>query len=125
MFLTPFREALELFSEFSIVKLILSCIATEKSYIVRDLPIIHIIFTLVKAKLQQKFLILSSTLILFITIKLINNEKTLVGKVGNMIVYLHTKSRLYLQTSAAIVIGKTGGFISNILRRRSPGTFIF
>ena len=65
---------------------ILACIADNESYLVKNSELINLIFGLVKAKIKKEYLILTPNMMRFFALKLINNDKTLMVKVGNIVI---------------------------------------
>ena len=85
-------------------KIILSCIADNESYIVKDEIIIKIIFTLVKSKIQNESLVISSNIIRFLARYLLNNEPGLLARIGNIIFLTENRNRFLNRVSGSAVI---------------------
>lgn len=73
---------------------ILSCIAENERYLVKDPRIIEVIFALVKAKIKDESLILTPNLMRFLALKLINPDQTLIVKIGNIVASSNNRARL-------------------------------
>ena len=65
---------------------ILTCIADNERYLVKDPEIIKMVFDLVKAKIKNESLVLTPNILRFLALKLINNDQTLIVKIRNIIV---------------------------------------
>ena len=91
---------------------ILTCIADNERYLLKDPEIIKIIFDLVKAKIKNESLILTPNMLRFLALKLINNDQTLTVKIGNIIVSSNTRVRLFARVSGSAIIGFVGALFS-------------
>lgn len=62
---------------------ILACIANNERYLVKNPELTKIVFALVKAKIKKESLVLTPNMLRFLALKLINNDQTLIVKIGN------------------------------------------
>ena len=91
---------------------ILTCIADNERYLVKDPKIIKMVFDLVKAKIKNESLILTPNMLRFLALKLINNDQTLIVKIGNIIMSSNNRARLFARVSRSAIIGFVGGLFS-------------
>ena len=91
---------------------ILTCIADNERYLVKDPEIIKMVFNLVKAKIKNESLILSPNMLRFLALKLINNDQTLIVKIGNIIVSSNNRTRILARVSGSAIIGFVGALFS-------------
>ena len=61
---------------------ILTCIADNERYLVKDPEIIKMVFDLVKAKIKNESLVLTPNMLRFLALKLINNDQPFIVKIG-------------------------------------------
>lgn len=87
---------------------ILTCISDNRRYLVNDPDIIKLIFALVKAKIKQESIVLTPNLIRFLAWRLINDDKTLVLKMGKMLIYSQSRVRLTLRVIGTAIIALAG-----------------
>ena len=105
---------LELSDDTELTKIILSCISDNEHYIVKDPRIIQIVFNLVKARVKQESLILTPNMMRFLALKLINNDQTLIVKLGNIIASSNNRIRLFVRLMGATAIGFLGALFSTL-----------
>ena len=92
-------------------KIILSCIADNEIYLVKDERIVKLIFNLVKIKIQHESLILTPNMIRFLALKLLNNDLNLFVKMGNTILLSDNPTRLLTRSAGTAIFGLLGGLI--------------
>ena len=85
--------------------IILTCIADNERYLIKDQRIIEVIFNLVKAKIKNESLILTPNMLRFLALKLINNDQTLLVKVGNFVFSSTSKARLGTRVFGSSILG--------------------
>lgn len=105
---------LELSDDSELTKIILSCISDNERYIVKDPRIIQIVFHLVKARVKQESLILTPNMMRFLALTLINNDQTLIVKLGNIIASSNNRIRLFARLMGATAIGFLGALFSTL-----------
>lgn len=105
---------LEFSDDTKLAHTILACIADNESYLVKDPRLIKIIFALVKASIKTESLVLSPNLIRFLALKLINNDQTLIVKIGNIIVSSNNRTRLFIRVAGASIIGFVGALFATL-----------
>ena len=103
---------LEFSDDSELANTILTCMADNERYLVKDPEIIKMIFYLVKAKIKNESLILTPNLMRFLVLKLINKDQTLMVKIGNIIVSSKNRSRLFARISGSAILGFIGAFAS-------------
>ena len=103
---------LEFSDDTELAHAILTCIADNERYLVKDPEIIKMIFDLVKAKIKNESLVLSPNMLRFLALKLINNDQTLIVKIGNIIVSSNNRARLFARVSGSAIIGFVGALFS-------------
>ena len=91
---------------------ILTCIADNERYLVKDPEIIKIVFGLVKAKIKNQSLLLTPNMMRFLALKLIDNNQTLIVKMGNFVASSTNRARLFARVSGAAIIGFVGALFS-------------
>jgi hypothetical protein len=91
---------------------ILSCIADNEQYLVKNTKIKNLIFSLVKEKLKNESLVLTPNMIRVLALKLINEDQTLIVKIGNVILSSTNRVRLLTRLSGTAVIALLGGIFS-------------
>lgn len=103
---------LEFSDDTDLAHTILECIADNERYLVKAPEIIEIVFALVKAKIKKESLVLTPNMIRFLALKLINNDQTLIVKIGNIVASSNNRARLFARVSGAAVIGFVGALFS-------------
>lgn len=103
---------LEFSDDTELANVILTCIADNERYLVKDPEIIKIVFNLVKAKIKDESLVLTPNMLRFLALKLINNDQTLMVKIGNILVSSNNRARLLARVSGSAVIGFVGALFS-------------
>lgn len=103
---------LEFSDDTELARTILTCIADNERYLVKDPEIIEIVFDLVKAKIKNESLVLSPNMLRFLALKLINNDQTLIVKIGNIIGSSNNRARLFARVSGSAIIGFVGALFS-------------
>lgn len=71
----------------------------------KDPEIIKIVFGLVKAQIKNESLVLTPNMMIFLALKLINNDQILIVKIGNFITSSTNRARLVARVSGAAIIG--------------------
>lgn len=98
--------------ETKLANTILTCIADDQRYRIKNPELAKIIFTLVKAKIQNESLVLTPNMLRFLALKLVNNDQSLILKLGNMVASSNNQIRLFVRVLGAAVIGFSGALIS-------------
>lgn len=93
---------------------ILTCIADNERYIVKDPEIIKLIFALVRAKIKNDSLVVTPNMIRFLALKLINNNQTLIVKIGNIVISSSNKGRLFTRMAGSAIIGLGGALVGTL-----------
>ena len=93
--------------------LILSCIADNEAYLVKDERIIKVIFSLVKAKIKDESLVLTPNTIRFLALRLLNTDSSLIAKIGNVVVSSDNRVRLLTRVAASAGIGVISALLSS------------
>lgn len=78
----------------------------------KDPKIIQIVFNLVKAKIKNESLILTPNLMRFLALKLINNDQTLIVKLGNILASSENRARLFARVLGSGAIELLGALFS-------------
>lgn len=91
---------------------ILSCIAENEPYLVKDPRIIELVFGLAKAKIKEESLVLTPNLMRFLALKLIKPDQTLIVKIGNILVSSNNRARLLARVYGAAILGFVGALFS-------------
>ena len=94
---------------------ILSSIADNERYLVKDPEVKKVIFGLVKEKLKNQSLVLTPNMMRFLALQLLNNNQSLIAKIGNTIVSSSNRARLITRVSGAAVIGVVSALVSSFL----------
>ena len=103
---------LEFSDDTELAHTILACIADNERYLVKDPEITKIVFALVKAKIKKESLVLTPNMMRFLALKLINNDQTLIVKIGNIVASSNNRARLFARVSGAAIIGLVGALFS-------------
>ena len=90
---------------------ILSCISENEKYLVKSREIRELIFKLVKAKIQNESLVLTPNMIRFLALKLLNQDQTLVVKIGNIVVSSNNRARLITRLAGTTIIALLGAIL--------------
>lgn len=93
--------------------LIISCIADNEAYLVKDEKIIKVIFSLVKAKIKDESLVLTPNMIRFLALRILNSDSGLIAKIGNVIVSSDNRVRLLTRVMGAAGIGLVSALLSS------------
>ena len=93
---------------------ILSCIADNERYLVKDPKLIKLIFNLVKAKVKDESLALTPNMMRFLALKLINNDKPLLVKIGDTLFSASNRARLLARLCVAGFFGSITSAVSVI-----------
>jgi hypothetical protein len=99
---------LEFSDDTELANTILSCIADNERYLVKDSKLIKVVFALVKAKIKNESLVLTPNMMRFVALKLINDNPTLIVKIGNIVVSSNARSRLLIRAAGSAIIGFVG-----------------
>ena len=102
----------EVSDDTELAQTILTCIADNERYLVKDPKLTQMIFTLVKAKIKNESLVLTPNMMRFLALKLINNDQTFIVKIGNILVSSNNQARLLARVSGTVVIGFVGALFS-------------
>ena len=96
--------------------LILSCIADDEIYSVKNERVLKAIFDLVQAKIKNESLVLTPNMMRFLALKILNNsnKSSLVTKVGNIVVLSDNRVRLVNRVVGSAVIGFVTGLMTSI-----------
>jgi hypothetical protein len=92
--------------------IILACISGDESYLVKDTITILTIFNLVKAKINQEFFILTSNMMRFLALSLLNKKQTFIIKIGNIVTSSNNRIRFFNRVIKATAIDFVGGILS-------------
>ena len=91
---------------------ILSCIADNERYLVKDQDLINIVFNLAKAKITNESLVLTPNLLRFVALQLLNDNQGFIAKFGNMVASSNNRIRLYTRVMGVSVIAFVGALFS-------------
>jgi len=104
----------EFWDDTELAHTILACIADNQRYLVKDPELIKIVFALVKAKIKDESLIITPNMMRFLALRLINNNQTLIVKIGNVIASSNNRARLFSRVAGSAIIGFVGAFFATI-----------
>lgn len=105
---------LEFSDDTELAHTILTCIADNERYLVKDPELTKIVFALVKAKIKKESLVLTPNMMRFLALKLINNDQTLIVKIGNIVASSNTRARLFSRVIGSLVIGFLGALAATL-----------
>ena len=88
---------------------ILTVISNDKSYVVKNPTIRKMIFELAALKISNASLVLTPNMIRFLALKLLKNDKSLVVKVGSMLLTAQSRKRMATRLSSSIITGIMAG----------------
>ena len=91
---------------------ILSCISDNENYLVKNPKLKKLIFSLVKEKLRNESLVLTPNMIRFLALKMINEDQSLIVKIGNMVVSSNNRVRLFTRITGTTIIAFVGAVFS-------------
>ena len=89
-------------------KTILSCIADNNRYLIKDPELINIVFSLVKAKIKDESIILTPNMMRFLALKLIKNDQTFMVKVGNIMLSANSRAQFITWVVFSTAVGVVG-----------------
>lgn len=92
---------------------ILSCIADNHTYSVKNQKLKELIFKLVKAKIKQESLVLTPNMIRLLATNLINSDQTFITKVGNYIASSDNRVRINARVIGGAILG-LGAALTNM-----------
>ena len=104
---------LELYNDNDLGHIILSCIADEDRYLVRDPKLNELIFAPIRAKIRNESLIINPNLIRFIALRLIKPNTGIIARIGNLVISPH-KTKTIVQTIIAVALGLTNSFLMSL-----------
>lgn len=93
---------------------ILSCIADNELYLVKSKKLKQLIFALVKGEIKNESLGLTPNLIRFLALRLLNPDKSLIVKVGNLILLSSNRARLFFRLKGSALIGVIGALCTTL-----------
>lgn len=105
---------LEFYDDNELAFTILSCIADNESYLVKNKEVIKIIFSLVHEKIKNESLVLTPNMMRVLALGLIKNDQSIIVKIGNLIVSSDNRVRLSARVLGATIIGFTGAIFSTL-----------
>ncbi len=105
---------IELSDDTELAHTILACIADNERYLVKDPQIIKIVFALVKPKIKEESLVLTPNMMRFLALKLINNDQTLIVKIGNILASSNNRVRLATRFAGSAMIGVAGALVATL-----------
>lgn len=103
---------LELSDDNELALTILSCIADNERYLVKDQRIVNLVFGLVKEKIKNESLVLTPNMMRLLALKLINTDQSFMVKIGNIVVSANNRVRLLSRVLGAAIIGFAGALFS-------------
>jgi hypothetical protein len=106
-------KELKLSDDNELSSVILSCIANDESYIVKNEQIKNLIYHLAKEKLKNESLVITPNMIRFLALNLLSKDQTLIVKIGNVVVSSNNRVRLLTRFLGTAVIGFVGGLIAS------------
>nr|YP_010471962.1 hypothetical protein N4L39_pgp092 [Haslea avium]YP_010472028.1 hypothetical protein N4L39_pgp026 [Haslea avium]UVG41427.1 hypothetical protein [Haslea avium]UVG41493.1 hypothetical protein [Haslea avium] len=105
---------LEFSDDTELANTILSCIDDNERYLVKHPELTKIVFALVKAKIKKESLILTPNMMRFLALKLINNDQTVIVKIGNIVASSNNRARFFSRVIGSAIIGFVGAFLAGI-----------
>jgi hypothetical protein len=105
---------LEFSDDTELAHTILACIADNERYLVKDPELTKIVFALVKAKIKKESLVLTPNMMRFLALKLINNDQTLLVKIGNVVASSNNRARLFSRVIGSAIIGFVGALVATL-----------
>lgn len=103
---------LELSDNNELALTILSCIADNESYLVKNQELIKMVFVLVHEKIKNESLVLTPNMMRFLALKLLNNNQSVIVKIGNMVVSSNNRVRVSARVLGTAVIALVGGLFA-------------
>lgn len=94
---------------------ILSCIADNENYLVKNKELIKIVFGLVHEKIKNEYLVFTPNIMRFLALKLINNNQSVIVKIGNIVVSSNNRVRISARVLGTAVIALVGGLFAAFL----------
>ena len=105
---------LEFSDDTELAHTILTCISDNERYLVKDPKLTKAIFALVKAKIKNESLVLTPNMIRFLALQLINNDQTLIVKIGNIVASSTNRARLVSRVAGSAIIGFLGALFATL-----------
>jgi hypothetical protein len=93
---------------------ILSCLADNQNYLVKNPKIKELIFSLVKENIKKESLVITQNMVRFLALQLIKKDKILILKVANIVVSSKNRVRLLTRTLGSIAIGVISALVSTL-----------
>jgi len=93
---------------------ILTCIADNEQYLVKNPRLIEWVFGLVKAKIKNESLVLTPNMMRFLALRLVNPNQSFIGKIGNLVISSNNRVRLFNRVSGAAIIGLLSALSSGL-----------
>jgi hypothetical protein len=103
---------IEFTDDSELASVILSCIADNEFYIVKNPKIIDLIFSLVKKKIKNESLIITPNMMRFLALKLLSNDESLIVKLGNIVTSSDNRIRLFSRVLGSAILGFLGALFS-------------
>ena len=103
---------LEFSDDTELAHTILACIVDNERYLLKDPEITKIVFILVQAKIKKESLVLTINIMRFLALRLVNNDQTLIVKIGNIVASSNNRARLFARVSGAAIIKFIGALFS-------------
>lgn len=91
---------------------ILSCIADNEQYLVKNPRIRELIFKLVKEKIKNQALVITPNMFRFLALKLIAEDQSLIIKVENTVFSSDNRARLLIRTGGTFIIAFIGSLFT-------------
>ena len=104
---------LELYNQNELGYIIMSCISDYEQFLVKDPRLNELLFSLIRAKINNESIIIHPNLLRFIATRLINPNTGLITKLGNLVVSSH-KSKLMVQLISSFAVGMTNAFFMSL-----------
>lgn len=95
--------------------MMLSCIVDNERYLIKDPDVIKLIFRLVKEKIKNESLVLTPNMMRFLAFKLLNNNQSLITKIGNVVISSNNRARLLTRAFETAILGLFSSLVLTFL----------
>jgi hypothetical protein len=103
---------IEFIDDNELASIILTCIADNELYVVKNPKIVELVFGLVKEKIKNESLIMTPNMMRFLALKLLSNDDSLIIRFGRIISSSDSRVRLFSRALGSFILGFVGGLFS-------------
>ncbi len=105
---------MEFTDDSELASIILSCIADNELYVVRNPRIIELVFGLVKEKVKNESLVITPNMMRFLALKLLNNNESFIVRFGSIVASTDNRARLVSRLLGSAIFAFVGTLLSTL-----------